>query len=88
MGTVTVTLTLDLPEEIAEKAETTGILKTKNIEKMIAQEVERRTRADEFIRILDELRALKPPLTQEEIDEEIRLYREEKRQRRAQIANA
>jgi hypothetical protein len=88
MGTVTVTLILDLPEDIAEKAESSGVLKTKNVERLIAQEVERRARADEYIRILDELRALQPPLTQEEIDEEIRLYREEKRQRKAHLASA
>jgi len=85
MGSVTVTLTLDLPEEIAAKAESTGILQSGNVERLIAAEVERQERVKLNLRWLAELRSLQPPITPEEIDEEIRLYREEKRQKFAEI---
>lgn len=84
MGTVNVTFTLVLPEEVAAKAEQSGVLRAENLERWITEEVARQERLNEFSRIIAELRALEPPITQEEIDEEIRLYREERRQERLQ----
>jgi len=79
MGTVNITLTLALPEELAAKAESSGVLNTENVERWVVEEVARRERVDRFFSMLKELRAIEPALSQEEIDEEIRLYREEKR---------
>lgn len=83
MGTVTVTLTLDLPEEIAEKAESSGILENKRIVRLLEAEIERQRKIDDFFKLLDELQADPDRPTEEEIMEEVRLYREEKRQKRA-----
>ncbi len=84
MGTVTLTLTLDLPEEIAEKAERFGILESKSIVRLLEAEIERQRRIDHLFETLDLLQSDPNRLTPEEIDEEIRLYREEKRAKREQ----
>lgn len=81
MGTVTVTV--ELPEEIAEKAERAGILEMKSIVRLLEAEIERQRKLDEFFKLLDELQADPDKPTEEEIMEEVRQYRAEKRQKRA-----
>jgi lipoate-protein ligase A len=86
MAEVSVTLTLTLPEDIAADAESSGLLRVENVERLITEEVARQRRIDEFFDVIRELHTIEPQITQEEIDEEIRLYREEKRQRKEQQA--
>lgn len=82
MGMVTVTV--ELPEEIAEKAERAGILENKSMVRLLEAEIEQQRRIDHFFETLDLLQSDPNRLTPEEIDEEIRLYREEKRAKREQ----
>ncbi|MBX3062775.1 MAG: hypothetical protein KF726_07360 [Anaerolineae bacterium] len=79
MSLITVTVDLQLPEELAEQAKSAGILDSAQMADLIAKELERRKRAQQFFTTIQKLHDLEPPLTQEEIDEEIRLAREDAR---------
>lgn len=82
MNRVDITLTLSLPEELVEQANSAGLLTQEQIERWLTEELDRQRRLNRFFGKLDRLQALEPRLTPEEIDEEIEAYRREKRQRR------
>jgi hypothetical protein len=75
----TIDVTLNLPEELVEKAREAGVLTDARMAALIEAEVVRQTHLQRFQSKLRQLRALEPALTQDEIDAEIEAYRAEKR---------
>lgn len=78
---MSVNVTIELSEELAQKAEAAGILTPKRIAELVEREVERQERANRFFETVDKLVDLKPSLTQDEIQAEIEAYRREKAER-------
>ena len=75
------TLTIDLPDELAEEAKSNGLLAPSAIEAMIRDTLRRRA-AGELLEAADKLAAAEfPPMTLEEIQEEVNAVRLERRQR-------
>jgi hypothetical protein len=72
-------VTLRLPEDLVEQAQEAGILTYKQIAQLLHAELERLQRVGRYFNTLDQLAAIEPVLTQEEIDAEISAYRREKR---------
>jgi len=81
----TTQVTFDLPQEIVDEARNAGILDSARVTRLLESEIERQKKIDRFFALIDELHKDddpdKPSL--EEIAEEVRLYRAEKRQKRA-----
>ena len=78
-----VTLELDLPDELAQKAESAGLLTPEAIEEFLQEEIQRRA-LDRFLSAADRSATLGlTPMTEEEIQAEIDAYRVEKRRRRS-----
>jgi hypothetical protein len=82
MERVDINLTLNLPIDIAQQAESAGLLNEAELERMIAEELVRRRRVDRLFANLDKLAELEPSLTEDEIGDEIEQYRREKREQR------
>ena len=75
------TLTIELPDELAEEARARGLLAPAAIEAMIRDALRRRAAGDLFA-AADKLAAAEfPPMTLEEIQEEVNAVRLEGRQR-------
>ena len=75
------TLTIELPDELAEEARTKGLLAPGAIEAMIRDAL-RRSAAGDLFEAADKLAAAEfPPMTLEEIQEEVNAVRLERRQR-------
>ena len=75
------TLTIELPDELAEEARTKGLFAPGAIEAMIRDAL-RRSAAEDLFEAADRLTAAKfPPMTLEEIQEEVNAVRLERRQR-------
>jgi hypothetical protein len=71
----TLDLKLSLPDQLRKEAEEAGLLSPKAIERLLREEIRRR-RVDNLFAAADRLAALDlPPLTDEEIRQEIRLAR-------------
>jgi hypothetical protein len=78
---MSITLELDLPEELASEAASTGLLKSGSISNLLLEEIRRRKSAAELKSILTGLRSLPgAPMSDSEIQTEINLVRA-KRQR-------
>lgn len=75
-----VKVTLNLSQELVERAREAGLLSERKIERWLEEELDRQQKLDRFFGKLDQLSALEPPLTEEEIDAEIEAHRREKRQ--------
>lgn len=78
---MSVNVTIELPEEIARKAEAAGLLTAERMAELVERELDRQERANRFFETVDKLAALDPPLTEEEIQAEIEAYRREKAER-------
>lgn len=80
---VTREITITLPDDIAQAAEERGLLTPEVLEQIIRAEVGRREH--QRLRVMmDELSSLdEPPLTNEELNAEIRAARAERRAKRA-----
>jgi hypothetical protein len=79
---MSVTIELDLPEEIVRQARQMGLLDNRRIGELLAEEVRRRIAGQELKRVLHEIRSLPgEPLTMEEIGVEIKALRTERRAR-------
>ena len=77
------TLTIELPDELAEEAKGRGLLVPDAIEAMIRDKL-RGSAVDELFEAADDLAAAGfPPLTMAEIQEEVNAVRLERRQRAA-----
>ncbi len=64
-------ITFNVPSDITEKAKNAGLLTDEAITKFLIKELERLTKRTEFFEIMDQLAALEPRLTLEEIEAEI-----------------
>jgi hypothetical protein len=82
-ATVTLELTLDLPQSLVAEAEANGLLSPESLEALLREEVRRR-RVAKLFDAADRLAALDDaPLTDEEVQAEIDAARAEKRARGA-----
>jgi hypothetical protein len=80
---MSITVQLDLPEALAEKARAAGLLQERRLTAMIEEAVERDKQAREFITLLDQIRAQPvEPMSMEEIQAEVDAVRAEARSRR------
>jgi len=70
---VAVDITLKLPEELVNQAQAAGILTDERVAELLAAELERKNQVRELFDDIDKLHELQPPLTQAEIDAEIRI---------------
>jgi len=73
-------VTIDLPDQLAEQARKEGLLSPAAVQRLIEEAIRRRA-GQRFLRTLDQLAAVAPPLTPEEIQAEIDAARRERRQR-------
>lgn len=73
-----VDVTINLPQELVERAKSAGLLTNAEVERWLVDELDRQQRLDRFFGKLDKLQNVEPPITPEEIDAEIDAYRREK----------
>lgn len=76
---MTLQLTVTLPDKIAVVARARGLLLPESLASLIQKEIERQVRIDRLFETADQLSMLEPPLTPEEIDNEIRAVRRARR---------
>jgi hypothetical protein len=70
------TVTLDLPDELAERARRSGLFEGNRAISMVEWEIERREACDALFVTLDQIQAVSgPPMTLEEIGAEIKAAR-------------
>ena len=80
-GTLMTTITIELPEELAEEARSQGLLAADAVETMIRDALRRRA-GRELLDAANELAAAElPPMTMEEIQREVDAVRAERRRR-------
>ena len=75
-------ITVSLPEDLVKQAQSAGLLTDEQIERWLIEELDRQRKLGGFFGKLDQLAALEPPLSEEEISGEIDAYRREKRERK------
>jgi hypothetical protein len=81
---MSITIQLDLPEELVRDARNFGLLEAKRMTAMLAEEVRRRRAGLELEEMLDKVRSAPgEPMTMEEINAEIKAARAERRAREA-----
>ncbi|NTV62835.1 MAG: hypothetical protein HGA65_04775 [Oscillochloris sp.] len=81
---VNIEIKLTLPDNLAREAEARGLLTPKALQQLIDAEVERRRKVDRLFTTLDQLATVDiPPLSDEELNAEIKAARAERRNRRA-----
>lgn len=73
-------VTIELPDQLAEQARKEGLLSPPAVQRLIEEAIQRRA-GQRFLRALDQLSAVEPRLTPEEIQSEINAARRERRQR-------
>ena len=80
---MSITVQLDLPEALAEKARAEGLLQSQRLAALLEEEVERARFARETIAMLDEIRSQPgEPMSMEEIQKIVYEVRAERRARR------
>jgi hypothetical protein len=67
-----VTIKVNLPEDVAVRAEAAGLLTDEQVTALLVSELKRQERIDRLFNDLDRLTTVEPPLSPEEIAEEIR----------------
>jgi len=72
------TVTVRLPDDLAQEAKDAGLLRDEAIETLLRDAV-RKQRVDQFFATVERLNALEPRLTEEEIRTEIEAARAERR---------
>ena len=81
---MSITVQLDLPDEVIEQARTLGLLDNKRMAEMLTEELRRRRAGQELKKMLEEIRSAPgEPMTMEEINAEIKAARAERREREA-----
>ena len=81
---MSITVQLDLPEEVIRDARSFGLLESKRMTAMLAEEVRRRRAGQELKQMLDKVRSAPgEPMTMQEIDAEIKAARAERHAREA-----
>ena len=79
----TLELTLNLPDELASKAQAAGLLNSETIEKLLREQLRKRA-GEELRAILNKIDASdEPPMSEDEIQAEINAYRAERRAKRS-----
>ena len=71
-------ITLKLPDELVKRAQAAGILTSEQVAELIEVELERRQRREQFYADLETLRGLEPKITPEEIEAELKAFRQER----------
>ena len=75
------TLTIDLPDQLAKEARDAGLLDPDAIETMLRENLRRRA-VDELFDAMDKLKAANfPPMTMDEIQQEVNIVRAQRRKR-------
>lgn len=74
------TITVSLPDDLARQAQSAGLLRSEAIEQLL-REAMRKGQVDRLFATIDQLAALEPKLTEEEIDAEIAAARAERARR-------
>jgi len=78
---MSITLELDLPEELASEAASTGLLESGPISTLLMEEIRRRKSATELKSMLSGVRSLPgEPMSDSEIQSEIHLARAKRRE--------
>lgn len=72
-----VDVTLNLPQELVERARLAGLLSEEQIERWLNEELDRQTRLNRLFTKLDRLAEIEPAMTEDEILAEIDAYRRE-----------
>ena len=81
---MSVTIQLDLPDEMIAQARTFGLLENKRMAEMLTEEVRRRSAGQELKKMLEEIRSLPgAPMTMDEINAEVKAARAERHAREA-----
>jgi hypothetical protein len=76
---MSITIKLDLPEEVAAAARAKGLLEPQNLTRLIEREVEAESTRQDFFEMVRELRTLPgEPMTMEEIQAEVDAVRAER----------
>jgi hypothetical protein len=79
---MSVTVELDLPDELIRQARQMGLLDNRRVAELLADEVRRRIAGQDLKIVLDEIRSVSgEPLTTDEIGAEIKAARAERRAR-------
>lgn len=78
------TLTIDLPDNLAQEAQSAGLLSPQAIEAMLRENLRQRS-VDELFQAMDRMASVEDPpiMTPEEVAEEIKKMRAERRSRDA-----
>lgn len=72
-------ITLNLPDELARRAQSEGLLSTQALQRML-EDTLRRVAGQRLLEIADRIRAAGiEPMSEEQIDAEVRAYRSDKR---------
>lgn len=75
---------MDLPEELIREARNYGLLETKRMSALLAEEIRRRRAGEELKGVLDRIRSAPgTPMTMDEINAEVKAARTERRAREA-----
>jgi hypothetical protein len=81
---MSVTIQLDLPEELLQEARTYGLLESKRMTALLADEVGRRRAGRTLRQMLDAVRSLPgEPMAMDEINAEVKAARADRRAREA-----
>lgn len=78
----TLELTLNLPDDLAQRAKDAGLLSNEAIEKLLREQL-RRQAGEELRTMLDRVQSTGTPMTEDEVQAEIDAYRAEKRAKRS-----
>ncbi|MBI4660602.1 MAG: hypothetical protein HY735_17330 [Verrucomicrobia bacterium] len=80
---MSITIELDLPEDLAAKARAKGLLQSEVLSELLERELKRRQACEDFGALLKQLHSVTgDEMTQEEIQAEIDAVRAERRARR------
>jgi hypothetical protein len=74
-------ITVSLPDELAQQAQSAGLLRPDAIERLLREAMKKR-QVDQLFTTMGQLAALEPALTEEEIQTEIDVARAERARRR------
>jgi hypothetical protein len=74
-------ITVSLPDELAQQAQSAGLLRPDAIERLLREAMKKR-QVEQLFTTMDKLAALEPALTEAEIDAEIAAARADRARRR------
>jgi hypothetical protein len=84
---ISIDIKLNLPDDLAREAADRGLLTAEALQQLLDTEVARRRKLDQLAMTMDRLAALDlPPLSDKDLNAEIKAARAERRARRARSA--